>query len=53
MVGRNPSKLKDLTNEIQAKYRTQVKSVVVDFRGDMIEDMSRVDEALMTWMLEF
>jgi 17beta-estradiol 17-dehydrogenase / very-long-chain 3-oxoacyl-CoA reductase len=46
LVGRNPSKLKDLTNEIQAKYRTQVKSVVVDFSGDLIEDMSRVDEAI-------
>jgi 17beta-estradiol 17-dehydrogenase / very-long-chain 3-oxoacyl-CoA reductase len=46
LLGRNPSKIKDLTNEIQAKYRTQVKSIVVDLSGNLIEDMSRVDEAI-------
>jgi 17beta-estradiol 17-dehydrogenase / very-long-chain 3-oxoacyl-CoA reductase len=34
LVERNPSKLKYLTNKIQAKYRTQVKIVVVDFSGE-------------------
>jgi 17beta-estradiol 17-dehydrogenase / very-long-chain 3-oxoacyl-CoA reductase len=28
------------------KYRTQVKSIVVDFSGYLIEDMSRVDKAI-------
>jgi len=46
LVGRNPSKLKDLADEIHVKYKTQVKIVVVDFSGDLIEDMSRVDEAI-------
>jgi NADP-dependent 3-hydroxy acid dehydrogenase YdfG len=46
LVGRNMSKLKDLVDEIHVKYKTQVKIVVVDFGGDIIESMSRVDDAI-------
>eukprot|EP01018_Ginkgo_biloba_P037171 Gb_11014 [translate_table: standard] len=46
LVGRSPSKLKDLGDELQSKYKTQVKNVVVDFAGDLIEGMSRVEEAI-------
>lgn len=46
LVGRSPSKLKDLADELQAKYKTQVKTVVVDFTGDLIEGMNRVEEAI-------
>lgn len=46
LVGRSPSKLKDLADELQAKYKTQVKTIVVDFTGDLIEGMNRVEEAI-------
>lgn len=46
LVGRSPSELKDLADELQAKYKTQVKTIVVDFTGDLIEGMSREEEAI-------
>jgi 17beta-estradiol 17-dehydrogenase / very-long-chain 3-oxoacyl-CoA reductase len=46
LVGRSPSKLKGIVVEIHAKYKTQVKIVVVDFCGDLIKGMGRVDESI-------
>ena len=47
LVGRNPDKLKDVSDSIQAKYaKTQIKSVVVDFSGDLDEGVERIKEAI-------
>ncbi|KAH9313975.1 hypothetical protein KI387_022602, partial [Taxus chinensis] len=46
LVGRTPSKLTDLSDELQSKYNIQVKTVVVDFSGDLVEGMSRVEEVI-------
>uniref|UniRef100_A0A0C9QXX1 TSA: Wollemia nobilis Ref_Wollemi_Transcript_787_1505 transcribed RNA sequence n=1 Tax=Wollemia nobilis TaxID=56998 RepID=A0A0C9QXX1_9CONI len=46
LVGRSPSKLADLRDELLAKYKVEIKIVVVDFSGDLVEGMSRVEEAL-------
>lgn len=47
LVGRNPGKLKDVSDSIQAKYgKTQIKSVVVDFGGDLSEGIRRICEAI-------
>ncbi|XP_059436109.1 very-long-chain 3-oxoacyl-CoA reductase 1-like [Corylus avellana] len=47
LVGRNPDKLKDVSDLIQAKYgKTQIKTVVVDFAGDLFECVRRVNEAI-------
>ena len=47
LVGRNPDKLKDVSDSIQAKYgKTQIKTVVVDFAGDLSEGVGRISEAI-------
>eukprot|EP00252_Welwitschia_mirabilis_P014975 TRINITY_DN33062_c0_g1_i1.p1 TRINITY_DN33062_c0_g1~~TRINITY_DN33062_c0_g1_i1.p1 ORF type:complete len:320 (-),score=35.61 TRINITY_DN33062_c0_g1_i1:401-1360(-) len=47
LVGRNPAKLKELKEELQGKYqKCEVKSVVVDFGGDLEEGMKQVAEAI-------
>lgn len=47
LVGRNPEKLKDVSDSIQAKYsKTQIKNVVVDFSGDLSEGIERISEAI-------
>jgi len=47
LVGRNPDKLKDVSDSIRTKYgNTQVKNVVVDFAGDLDEGVGRIKEAI-------
>ncbi|KAK3223531.1 hypothetical protein Dsin_010556 [Dipteronia sinensis] len=47
LVGRNPDKLKDVSDSIQAKYpKTQIRSVVVDFSGDLDEGVSGIKETI-------
>lgn len=47
LVGRNPNKLKDVSDAILAKYgKTQIKTVVVDFTGDLSLGMLRIREAI-------
>ncbi|XP_023546488.1 very-long-chain 3-oxoacyl-CoA reductase 1-like [Cucurbita pepo subsp. pepo] len=47
LVGRNPEKLKDVSDSIVAKYGSiQIKNVVVDFSGDLSEGMKRISEAI-------
>lgn len=47
LVGRNPDKLKEVSDAIQAKYgKTQIKNVVVDFSGDLNEGIKRIEEAI-------
>lgn len=47
LVGRNPDKLKDVSNSIQSKYgKTQIKSVVVDFTGDLSMGIQKIREAV-------
>ncbi|CAI9111178.1 OLC1v1011334C1 [Oldenlandia corymbosa var. corymbosa] len=47
LVGRNPDKLREVSESIQAKYgKTQIKSVVVDFSGDLDEGVVRIKEAI-------
>ncbi|XP_054790803.1 very-long-chain 3-oxoacyl-CoA reductase 1-like [Prosopis cineraria] len=47
LVGRNPDKLKDVSDSILAKFgKIQIKSVVVDFSGDLSEGMVRIREAI-------
>ena len=47
LVGRNPEKLNDVSDSIQAKYgKTQIKNVVVDFSGDLSEGIKRISEAI-------
>lgn len=47
LVGRNPDKLKDVSDSILAKYaKTQIQSVVVDFSGDLDEGVERIKEAI-------
>ncbi|XP_047313990.1 very-long-chain 3-oxoacyl-CoA reductase 1 [Impatiens glandulifera] len=47
LVGRNPDKLKDVSESIQAKYRkTQIKTVVFDLVGDLDEGIKRIGEAI-------
>lgn len=47
LVGRNPDKLKDVSDSIKAKNgSTQIKTVVVDFSGDLDEGVKRVQEAI-------
>ncbi|XP_054806499.1 very-long-chain 3-oxoacyl-CoA reductase 1-like [Prosopis cineraria] len=47
LVGRNPDKLKDVSDSILAKYgKTQIKTVVVDFAGDLSEGMLKIREAI-------
>ncbi|XP_004502349.1 very-long-chain 3-oxoacyl-CoA reductase 1-like [Cicer arietinum] len=47
LVGRNPDKLKDVSDSIQAKFgNTQVKTIVVDFAGDLDEGVQRIRETI-------
>ncbi|GAV59809.1 adh_short domain-containing protein [Cephalotus follicularis] len=47
LVGRNPDKLKDVSDSIQAKFnKTQIKFVVVDFSGDLDEGIVNIKEAI-------
>ncbi|KAJ7957649.1 very-long-chain 3-oxoacyl-CoA reductase 1 [Quillaja saponaria] len=47
LVGRNPDKLKDVSDSILAKFeKTQIKTVVVDFTGDLSEGIVRIREAI-------
>ncbi|KAJ8451570.1 hypothetical protein Cgig2_018204 [Carnegiea gigantea] len=47
LVGRNPDKLKDVSDSIKSKYgKVQIKSVVVDFSGDLDEGVKRIREAI-------
>ncbi|KAK7387554.1 hypothetical protein VNO78_28441 [Psophocarpus tetragonolobus] len=47
LVGRNPDKLKDVSDSIIAKFgETEVKSVVVDFSGDLDQGVADISEAI-------
>ncbi|XP_062110534.1 very-long-chain 3-oxoacyl-CoA reductase 1-like [Humulus lupulus] len=47
LVGRNPEKLKEVSDSIQAKFgNTQIKTVVVDFSGDLDEGVQRIRETV-------
>ncbi|KAF8390561.1 hypothetical protein HHK36_025088 [Tetracentron sinense] len=47
LVGRNPDKLKEVSDAIQAKYgKTQIRTVVIDFSGDLSEGIRRIQEAI-------
>ncbi|XP_061992766.1 very-long-chain 3-oxoacyl-CoA reductase 1-like [Rosa rugosa] len=47
LVGRSPSKLKDVSDAILAKYgKTQIKTVVVDFSGDLDDGVKRIQESI-------
>lgn len=47
LVGRNPDKLKDVSDAIQAKFgKTQIKTVVVDFGGDLDEGVERIKKTI-------
>nr|GMD51413.1 very-long-chain 3-oxoacyl-CoA reductase 1-like [Ipomoea batatas] len=47
LVGRNPEKLREVSAGITAKYgRIEVKSVVVDFSGDLDDGVRRIREAI-------
>lgn len=47
LVGRNPDKLKEVSDSIQAKFdKTQIKTVVVDFSGDLNEGVQRIKETI-------
>ncbi|KAJ1422664.1 Short-chain dehydrogenase/reductase SDR [Sesbania bispinosa] len=47
LVGRNPEKLKDVSDSILAKFgKTEIKTVVVDFAGDLDEGVKRIVEAI-------
>ncbi|KAL0381779.1 UNVERIFIED_CONTAM: Very-long-chain 3-oxoacyl-CoA reductase 1 [Sesamum angustifolium] len=47
LVGRNPDKLKEVSESIKSKYgSTQIKNVVVDFSGDLDDGVSRIKDAI-------
>ncbi|KAF5726700.1 very-long-chain 3-oxoacyl-CoA reductase 1-like [Tripterygium wilfordii] len=47
LVGRNPGKLRDVSDSIKAKYgKIEIKNVVVDFGGDLDEGVKRIGEAI-------
>ncbi|KAL3526353.1 hypothetical protein ACH5RR_011009 [Cinchona calisaya] len=47
LVGRNPDKLKDVSDSIKAKYgQTLIKTVVVDFSGDLGDGVERIKGAI-------
>lgn len=47
LVGRNPEKLKDVSESIKAKYgQTQIKTIVVDFSGDLDEGVKKIKETI-------
>lgn len=47
LVGRNPDKLSDVSGAIRAKFgQTQIKTVVVDFSGDLNGGVERIKEEI-------
>lgn len=47
LVGRNPDKLKDVSDSILSKYgNVQIKSVIMDFSGVINEGVVRISEAI-------
>lgn len=47
LVGRNPDKLKEVSDSILSKYsKVQIKTVVVDFSGDIDEGVRRIKETI-------
>ncbi|KAJ8773545.1 hypothetical protein K2173_005791 [Erythroxylum novogranatense] len=47
LVGRNPDKLKDVSDSIHSKYgKIQIKTVVVDFSGDIDEGIKGMEETI-------
>jgi 17beta-estradiol 17-dehydrogenase / very-long-chain 3-oxoacyl-CoA reductase len=47
LVARNPEKLKEVSDSIQAKYsQIQIRSVIVDFSGDLSGGVERISEAV-------
>ncbi|XP_065875043.1 very-long-chain 3-oxoacyl-CoA reductase 1-like [Euphorbia lathyris] len=47
LVARNPDKLKEVSDSIQSKYgKTQIKTVIVDFSGDLDEGVKRIKESI-------
>lgn len=47
LVGRSPEKLKDVSDSIRAKFgKTEVRTVVVDFAGDLDDGVKRIREAI-------
>ncbi|CAL5429297.1 unnamed protein product [Camellia sinensis] len=47
LVGRNPEKLKEVSQSIGAKFgKIQIKTVVVDFSGDLNEGVNRIRETI-------
>ena len=47
LVGRNPDKLKDVSDSIKSKNgNIQIKNVVVDFSGDLDEGVKRIQETI-------
>ncbi|KAI7994808.1 Very-long-chain 3-oxoacyl-CoA reductase 1 [Camellia lanceoleosa] len=47
LVGRNPEKLKEVSESIRAKFgKTQIKTVVVDFSGDLNEGVNRIHKTI-------
>jgi 17beta-estradiol 17-dehydrogenase / very-long-chain 3-oxoacyl-CoA reductase len=47
LVGRNPDKLKDVSDSVKSKFgKTEVKTVVVDFAGDLDEGVNRIRETI-------
>ncbi|EEF47585.1 very-long-chain 3-oxoacyl-CoA reductase 1 [Ricinus communis] len=47
LVARNPDKLKDVSDSILSKYgKVQIKTVVVDFSGDIDEGVKRIKDTV-------
>ncbi|KZV57697.1 very-long-chain 3-oxoacyl-CoA reductase 1 [Dorcoceras hygrometricum] len=47
LAGRSPDKLKEVSDSIVSKYgSTQIKTVVVDFSGDLQEGVGRIKDAI-------
>ncbi|ERN13737.1 very-long-chain 3-oxoacyl-CoA reductase 1 [Amborella trichopoda] len=48
LVGRSPSKLKEVSDGIHSKCgeKVQIKTVVVDFSGNLSEGMQKIEEAI-------
>lgn len=47
LVGRNPAKLMDVSDSIEAKYeQTRIKIAVVDFSGDLDKGVERIKEEI-------
>ncbi|XP_075510748.1 very-long-chain 3-oxoacyl-CoA reductase 1 [Primulina tabacum] len=47
LVGRSPDKLKEVSDSIVSKNgSTQIRTVVVDFSGDLLEGVGRIKEAI-------